>query len=126
MEHSNRHVGPFSQYGQFGHGSLDLRVFDQGEVWVDRFGEAHQIETMTPEYVANVRWMLLSRSEEFHLACSLIEVLSEAGKVLQGDVSWLSLREELDMLAVCEMDPAVWLYSTPLWRALDCACEGVV
>jgi hypothetical protein len=122
MEHDRQHLGPFSQYGQFGHGKLDLRVFDQAEVWVDRFGQPHQIAEMEREYIANVRWMLLSRCEEFHLSCALLETLSEAEKVLHGDVTWLSLREELGMLAVCEMDPVTWLHSTALWRALDRAC----
>jgi hypothetical protein len=123
MEHDDRPLGPFSEYGQFGPGKLDLRVFDQGEVWVDRAGVAHRIETMSAEYVANVRWMLLSRSEEFHRACAMLEVLCETEKAFRGEVSWLALREELGMLAVCEMNSVMWLHSTVLWRALEGACE---
>jgi hypothetical protein len=123
MEHEDHEVGPFSEYGQFGVGKLDLRVFEQGEVWVDRSGAPHQIAEMSEEYVRNVRWMLLSRCEEFHAACALLETLTEADKVLHGELSWLALREELGMLAVCEMDPVSWLHSTLLWRSLDRACE---
>lgn len=45
---------PFTAFGQFGEGSLDLRVFDQEVQWVDIRGIPHLLQEMSREYVANV------------------------------------------------------------------------
>lgn len=45
---------PFTAFGQFDEGALDLRVFDQDIYWVDRLGVSHPLKEMSQEYIANV------------------------------------------------------------------------
>ena len=58
-DHDTRPDRPFTDFGQFGSGKLDLRVFLQDEYWVDKDGTGHLITSMSDEYRSNVIRMLL-------------------------------------------------------------------
>lgn len=46
---------PFTAFGQYGPGRLDVRVLNQGTWWVNRDGVAFRIDSeMSDEYVATV------------------------------------------------------------------------
>jgi hypothetical protein len=59
--------GPFTDFGQFGPGKLDLRVFLQSEYWVDNEGTGHLITSMSNDYRSNVIRMLLNDAGVLHL-----------------------------------------------------------
>jgi hypothetical protein len=65
-------VGPFTDFGQFGQGRIDLRVFLQSEYWVDAKGTGHTLTSMDDEYRRNVVRVLLVSAEKLH-----IKVLSD-------------------------------------------------
>jgi hypothetical protein len=59
--------GPFTDFGQFGSGRLDLRVFLQSKYWVDKEGRGHLLTSMSNEYRRNVIQMLLVNAKVLHL-----------------------------------------------------------
>jgi hypothetical protein len=60
-------VGPFTDFGQFGEGRIDLRVFLQSEYWVDGNGIGHCLTSMSDEYRGNVVRVLLISAEKLHI-----------------------------------------------------------
>ena len=66
-DHDARPDRPFTDFGQFGPGKLDLRVFLQGECWVDKDGTGHLISSMSDEYRLNVTRMLLIHAAPLHM-----------------------------------------------------------
>lgn len=59
---------PFTAWGQYPHGSLDLRVFDQGTWWVDFHQCPYRIDEMSSEYLSNVLDHLEDDAEYFYRA----------------------------------------------------------
>jgi hypothetical protein len=55
---------PFTCFGQWGRGWMDLRVFDQDVWWVDVEGRPHRLSEMTVEYRRNVLRFLLDSAEQ--------------------------------------------------------------
>ena len=45
---------PFTVWGQYEPGVLDLRVFDQGVWWVDARRQPHRLDGMSTDYLGNV------------------------------------------------------------------------
>jgi hypothetical protein len=101
---------PFDPY-RVTPGSLDRRILNQAQVWVDRTGAPRQLASMSDGYRANVVahlhthafWMWSDAAFEELLATPLVilAVQDEAGVPLTGD-----------------LDPHHWLESTPLVREL--------
>jgi hypothetical protein len=60
-------VGPFPDFGQFGEGRIDLRVFLQSEYWVDSKGMGHTLTSMDDEERSNVVRVLLVSAEKLHI-----------------------------------------------------------
>jgi hypothetical protein len=58
---------PFTAFGQYGEGNLDVRVFDQDIYWVNIEGEPFYISEMSPEYISNVITFLLESLEAYYL-----------------------------------------------------------
>jgi hypothetical protein len=48
-EYGSVPVGPFTDFGQFGRGRIDLRVFLQSDYWVDEDGTGHALTAMSDE-----------------------------------------------------------------------------
>lgn len=109
---------PFTAFGQWGADKIDLRVFDQDLWWVDRLGQAHRLEEMSSDYRANVLIFLRARAADWHLLCSLRAAAQAAGDALLGRVSGELLAAELTGSWTGDLDPDVWLESTPLVRRL--------
>lgn len=109
---------PFTAFGQFGHGRLDLRVFDQARYWVDRYGNPHEISEMSLEYVENVIIMLSGRSAEFYSVSMLRSALQMLGDISLGRPNGDLLACEVGGGELGELAPDVWLEATPLMRAL--------
>jgi len=57
---------PCRHWGQFGPEHLDLRVFDQGIWWVDRYGRPHLLAQMSDECRANLFAHLEENCRYFH------------------------------------------------------------
>ena len=55
---------PFTYFGQWDRGWMDLRVFDQDVWWVDVEGRPHRLSEMTVEYRRNVLRFLLDSAEQ--------------------------------------------------------------
>lgn len=66
MEKYEYEEKPFTDFGQFGVGQLDLRVFTQNTYWVDVYGEGHIIDEMSEDYRRNVIIHLLDNARFFH------------------------------------------------------------
>jgi hypothetical protein len=109
---------PFTAFGQFGNDRLDLRVFDQDRYWVDRHGHPHEIAEMTLGYIENVIVMLDGRAVEFHAATTLRCALQAYGDRLLGRPNGDLLIVAAGAAGIADLDPGVWLESTPLMRAL--------
>jgi hypothetical protein len=75
---------PFTAFGQFGGGELDLRVFDQHAWWVDRQGTAHLLEEMATDYIAAVIAFLLEHRHNFHLGVQMRWAIQAAGDAMLG------------------------------------------
>lgn len=112
---------PFTAFGQFGPDALDLRVFDQGVYWVNRYGVAVRVEDMCGTYRSNVIAMLTGRASEFYLSMIMRERFQSAGDSLLGRTNGARLSEELGIGSLEDVEPSVWLASTPLMRALIAA-----
>jgi len=109
---------PFTAFGQFGRGRLDLRVFDQARYWVDMHGAPHEISEMPKEYVENVITMLSDRSTEFYSVSMLRCALQILGDVVLGRTNGDLLANEVGGAELGELDHDVWLEATPLMRTL--------
>lgn len=109
---------PFTAFGQFGPGALDLRVFDQDVYWVDGVGNPHRIDDMSSDYVDNVVSMLAGRADTFHKASMLREAVQCVGDALLGRVNSLLLVDELGTGSLDQVEAHAWLNSTPLLRRL--------
>lgn len=109
------------QLRQWGHGELDLRVFDEddgtscGRVWVDVVGTPHRVVDMPPDYRVNVLDFLDKNADYFHLMTVrryLIEVMADAA---QGAVNPCAVSR---LHAVLDVDAATWMANTSVVRAL--------
>lgn len=114
----NYEVGPFEQFGQFGQGQIDVRVFDQGTYWVDSNGVGHALADMSDEYIRNVILFLEDSCGRFHIRIGVREVVESLVSALNEDTPWLAIAAELGIPRVVDTDALEWLESTPLMRGL--------
>lgn len=109
---------PFTEFGQFGEGQLDLRVFEQDTWWVDIHGEPHLLEEMSTDYLRNVRLFLLEHAVMYQRRMTLryaIEKVQEAwGEAPEGFSEYLARKSSPDTL-----DSESWLRQTPLFMRLE-------
>lgn len=105
---------PFTAFGQFGEGKLDLRVFDQDVYWVDRAGRPHVLAEMSLEYQANVIMFLREFADSYHAAQALRATAQFVGDTMLG----LPPVEGLDPEEIIDTPALEWLESTPLLRRL--------
>jgi hypothetical protein len=97
---------------------MDKRVFSQDVWWVDVHGRPHRIEDMSTDYRRNVLAFLLGSAEQRWIGEVMREAVTAAGEADLGRVSWAVLAPGLGVPRVSEIDPVVWLESTPLMRRL--------
>ena len=89
-------------------------VFLQHQVWVDYWGNEHEIESMELDYVANVIRFCEERAERIHQIVFLDALGGILADFLFGDRDSV---EPAD-LSLAEEEPLDWLRRTPLVRAL--------
>jgi hypothetical protein len=116
----NEHLpdGPFTDFGQYGPGKLDLRVFLQTEYWVDIQGTGHLITSMSDEYRSNVIRMLLCNAEAFHMEILLLitGMIHEAVVNRGASVMESLLQNEIPLLLI--EDSFDFIENTPLVKRL--------
>jgi hypothetical protein len=116
----NEHLphGPFTDFGQYGPGSLDLRVFLQSEYWVDIEGTGHLLTSMSDDYRSNVIRMLLVDAPGLHLKILylIIGMIYEAILGQDAGVMESLLQNEIPLLQIeSHYD---FIESTPLMKRL--------
>lgn len=119
---------PFTCFGQFEDGMIDLRVFDQepstaaecdGIYWVDRSGAPHLVSDMSEDYVRNVIAFLTEHCEVFYLESARRAILqSLCDQVLTGQPSGEVLLTLIGGATWSDLTPAHWLESTSIMRLL--------
>lgn len=101
---------------------MHLWTLDQHQVWVDFYGNEHEVESMPLEYVENVISYLREHVSLMH-ALRICDLYLEAGeRMLEGDASGIELLEEAAQLE--ELDPLEWLEGSALLGALRRRLEG--
>lgn len=109
---------PFTAWGQFEDGSIDLRVFDQGIWWVDINQRPHKLTEMSAQHLANVISHLLDHVDHFHQAQCRRHLIEMICDLLTGRPNTNLVAEAAGVPAVCDITPVNWLQGTPLMRAL--------
>lgn len=108
---------PFTAFGQWGYGHLDLRVFDDSNntFWVDITGTPHRIVDMTPDYRLNVLAFLELNAPYFHLMTIRRRLLEVYGDLADGILDPQDLQR---VQALIELDPTAWITTTSIALAL--------
>jgi hypothetical protein len=110
--------GPFTDFGQFGPGRLDLRVFLQSEYWVDKEGTGHLLTSMSDDYRSNVIRMLLIDAAGLHIKILylIIGMIHEA--IVNRDASIMEslLQNEIPLLRI--EGSYDFIENTPLMKRL--------
>ena len=101
---------PFTDFGQFGAGKLDLRVFTQDVYWVDVYGEGHIIDDMSEDYRRNVIIYLLDNARFFHSGLIREQVIVALGKLFGYEI------ESSFESGVADKESIQWLEGTPLMQ----------
>jgi hypothetical protein len=111
-------VGPFTDFGQFGQGRIDLRVFLQSEYWVDGNGVGHCLTSMGDEYRGNVVRVLLMRAENLHIKILylIVRMLREATIARDTDTFETLLRTAVPLMHL--KDPYELMENTLLMKRL--------
>ena len=109
---------PFTAFGQFGIDMLDLRVFSQDIWWVDRLGRPHRLEAMSQRYRRNVLTFLLASAEQRWLDEVRREAITAVTDAMEGKASYAVMAHDAGAPRVADLDPLLWLESTPLVRRL--------
>jgi len=117
-------IFPFTNFGQFGYGKMDNRVFQQDEYWVDIAGNPHKLEQMPSEYRLNVI-MFLRENEKYFFGQTILRTASEVVcDALEGNTNAELMLLGLGVDTIFDLDADEWLNSTPLMRKL-CELENL-
>ena len=111
-------VKPFTAFGQYGYGHLDLRVFDQDTWWVDIHGRPHLLTEMSEEYRHNVIRHLEANRDYLHSRVALAEAIDLVEYTFTGAHNPTSASAVAGAPTTHEVDPEAWLEATPLMRRL--------
>lgn len=103
---------PFTDFGQFGIGQLDLRVFVQDKYWVDVYGEAHLLTEMSEDYRRNVIIHLLDNARSFHLGLIKEQTIVAIGKAFGYEI------ESSFESDIADKESLLWLEGTQLMLKL--------
>ena len=108
---------PFTAFGQFGYGKLDIRVFEQDIWWVDIAGHQHVLAAMSQDYLRNVLIFLFEGAHSFHLTVIAKRAIEFAdAAVIRGDEAYLSFLAHESRIPSGTIE---WLRSTPLVKRID-------
>jgi hypothetical protein len=109
---------PFTAFGQFGPGKLDLRVFDQDVYWVDVYGQGHLLTQMSADYRRNVIEFCLQHAASYHAAYVVRELVGSVVEAFEGRPSAAVLSSQLGVPTAADLDADTWIKTTPLLRRL--------
>jgi hypothetical protein len=111
-------VGPFTDFGQFGEGRIDLRVFLQSEYWVDEEGTGHTLTAMSDKYRGNVIRVLLISAEKLHIKILylIVKMIREATLARDTDQFETLLRTGVPLMHL--KDPYEFMENTLLMKRL--------
>lgn len=109
---------PFTVWGQWPVGALDLRVFEQDVYWVDINQRPHRIDQMPALYRRNVIRFLSANQDYFFAMSARLHLLRLVEGLLTGVVDGDTLAHALGNPAQDDLPPDEWLESTPLMRRL--------
>ncbi|GGB98976.1 hypothetical protein [Cellulomonas carbonis] len=100
-------------------GTLNLAVLDQAVVWVTAQAVPLRIAEMSTAHLRNVVAFLSARAEEFYTSAVLTSLWAVVLADASGDeVAGERLAWELTGRSIADLEPAAWLESTALVRAL--------
>lgn len=114
---------PFTAFGQHGPGNLDLRVFDQDTYWVDITGTPHLLADMPDRYRRNVISHLRDNVLHHYSGAVTRDAIDMVLDLYTGRPNATLMLSELDQPTTADLDPHVWLESTPLMRRLRALTE---
>jgi hypothetical protein len=97
-------------------GSLDARVLDQPEWWVDGRGRAHRLVDLAPAWRRAIATYLYRNAALLHAVCALCEA---TGACDSAAMYMTTIASGAPMIA--DVDPFTWLESTEFFRALRSA-----
>ena len=103
---------------------LHAWVFGQHQVWVDYWGNEHEIETMPLEYVRNVIGFCRRQAWRI-LVFAFLDALEACITARADEGEANAAVAELEALVEASSDPGAWLEQTPLLRALRRRLAGV-
>ncbi len=96
---------------------LHTWVFGQHQVWVDYWGNEHEIETISLDYAANV--IAFCRRQAWRiLVIAFLDALEHCITSAGSGEAAAQAVCELEALVEADADPVAWLEQTPLLRAL--------
>lgn len=112
---------PFTAFGQWGEGQLDLRVFDQDIYWVNVTGEPFLLTEMTKDYLQNVLAFLFNSVESFYLGIVIKKSIETIYDAYHKDN--LEQLDDPSKLTVCDQNPVEWLAATVLVKKINTLLE---
>jgi len=121
LDECQRHIPPFTAYGQWGKGLLDVRVFEQDKFWIDYSGMPHRLEEMPSDYLLNVLLFLNAANlrTKLWLQCENLAACNRLRDlVLGGNTCETCARQALALGPIFWMGPSRWMESSPLVRRL--------
>ena len=117
-DHDTRPDRPFTDFGQFGSGKLDLRVFLQDEYWVDKDGTGHLITSMSDDYRSNVIRMLLIEAEVLHMEILILITGMIAGAIVNRDADGMESLKRNEIPLLQTESSYDFIENTPLMKRL--------
>jgi hypothetical protein len=110
---------PFTNFGQFGTGTFDIRVFDQGEWWITNAGEGRKISELSNTSLLEIMNFLFNKAEWFYDVYITNKMINFVSSHLEG---MDQEQTEMKLLVVDELgsiNPHVWLSRTPLMISIN-------
>ena len=108
---------PFDPY-RVTPGSLDKRILDQTQLWVDGHAAVHRVDDMGHAYRANV-------VAHLHLHADWMWSANVIEELLSNPVELHAAQRAAEIRLVGESNPHTWLESTPLVRELRRLTPGI-
>jgi hypothetical protein len=94
--------GPFTDFGQYGPGRLDIRVLLQSEYWVDIEGTGQLLTSMSDDYQSNVIRMLLIDAAGLHIKILYLIIVMIHEAIVNRDADGMEslLQNEIPLLQI--------------------------
>lgn len=100
-------------------GSIDYRVVDQDEWWVNVRGEPFRLNEMSKDYLRSVYNFMQPKAEEFHFWAVMRTINGIITDLQNGVDNADVLQYQLTGTTIANMEHTEWLNSTPLMRKIQ-------